>query len=555
MNTVAFAPLSVVFLFVAAALTFILSRREKAQRWIAFCAITLALVLESTLLTSSWNKPPQAVHLGGWDAPFGIVMVVDQLSSLMLVVSSIISLAVLAFATGQNLSDDDHEVPISVFYPTYLLLLAGVSNAFLAGDLFNLYVGFEILLMASYVLMTMNATTPRIRAGTTYVVVSVVSSMLFLTAIGLVYASVGTVNMADLSLKLQTLPSGTQMQLHLMLLIAFGIKAAVFPLSLWLPDSYPTAPAPVTAVFAGLLTKVGVYSIIRTETLLFPGGSLNTLLAIVSVLTLVIGILGALAQTDIKRMLSFILISHIGYMIWGIALDNHRGLMTVVFYLAHHIIIQTGLFLVVGLMERRGGSASTQRLGGLLRIAPWLAVLYFIPAINLGGIPPFSGFIGKVGFLEASVDAGTWQAYMMAAAGVVVSLLTLVAVARVWNKAFWRPAKDAENPTNALLRAEHDVQEDGVLDRHDNKPLPVFMIVPTVALVSIGAAITVVAAPLFDLGDQAASNLETPNVYIKTVLGDESMNREDYLATYREHQHTSDNKKAVEDHEGEEPRK
>ena len=555
MNTVALAPLSVVLLFLAAAITFVLSRRERAQRWISFIAISMALALESTLLISAWNREPQAVFLGGWEAPFGVTMMVDQLSALMLVVSSIISLAVLVYATGQDLSDDDHEVPISVFYPTYLLLLAGVSNAFLAGDLFNLYVGFEILLMASYVLMTMNATTPRIRAGTTYVVVSVVSSMIFLTAIGLVYASVGTVNMADLSLKLQTLPTGTQFQLHLMLLIAFGIKAAVFPLSLWLPDSYPTAPAPVTAVFAGLLTKVGVYSIIRTETLLFPGGSLNTLLSIVSVLTLVVGILGALAQTDIKRMLSFILISHIGYMIWGIAVDNHRGITTVVFYLAHHIIIQTGLFLVVGLMERRGGSASTQRLGGLLRIAPWLAVLYFIPAINLGGIPPFSGFLGKVGFLQASVDAGTWQAYMMATAGVVVSLLTLMAVTRVWNKAFWRPAKDAENPTNALLRAEHDVQEDGVLNRHDNKPIPAFMIVPTVALVSIGAAITLVAGPLFDLGEKAAHNLENPDHYINAVFGDGAPSRESYLRTYQEHQHTGDNKEAVLDDKGEETHK
>lgn len=550
MNTVAMAPLCVVILFVAAASTFALSHRVRAQRLISFVAMVLTLTLECTLLASVWNSGPQTVHLGGWAAPFGIVMVVDQLSSLMLVVSSVISLAVLVFATGQDIADNDHEVPISVFYPTYLLLLGGVSNAFLAGDLFNLYVGFEILLMASYVLITMNATTPRIRAGTTYVVVSVVSSMLFLTTLGFIYASAGTVTMADLSLKLQTLPMGTQLQLHLMLLIAFGIKAAVFPLSLWLPDSYPTAPAPVTAVFAGLLTKVGVYAIIRTETLLFPGGSLNTLLSVVACLTLIVGILGALAQTDLKRLLSFILISHIGYMIWGIALGNTRGLATVVFYIAHHIVIQTGLFLVVALIERRGGSSSINRLGGMLKIAPWIGILYFIPAINLGGIPPFSGFLGKVGLLQASVDAGTWQAYLMAGSGVFVSLLTLLALTRAWNKVFWRSAQNADKPTKTILRAEYDAEHgQRELDRHDNKPIPGSMVGATVALVAAGTAITLVAGPLFSLAENAAHNLQNPDGYIHAVLGDEAPSRDEYLQHYLDEQNAQNNEDAASDGE------
>ncbi len=182
---------------------------------------------------------------------------------------------------------------MSIFHPTYLILVAGVSNAFLSGDLFNLYVGFEILLTASYVLMTLGGTGPRIRAGVTYVVVSVVSSVLFLIAIAMIYGATGTINMADLAIKLADLDPGTRMLLHVMLLVAFGIKAAVFPLSFWLPDSYPTAPAPVTAVFAGLLTKVGVYAMVRTETLLFPGDSLNSPLMVVALLTMLVGILGA----------------------------------------------------------------------------------------------------------------------------------------------------------------------------------------------------------------------------------------------------------------------
>lgn len=526
MSIFALAPLSVALLFLAAALTFMLLRFPKAQALVSFGAIALVLALDITLLLAVWDKEPQAVHLGGWEAPFGIVMVIDQLSALMLVVSSIISLAVLIFATGQNLADEDNEVPISVYYPTYLLLIAGVSNAFLAGDLFNLYVGFEILLFASYVLMTMNATSERIRASITYVVVSVISSMLFLLAIGFVYASVGTINMADLALKLGTLPVGTRLQLHLMLLIAFGIKAAVFPLSLWLPDSYPTAPAPVTAVFAGLLTKVGVYSIIRTETLLFPGGHLSLLLAVVAMLTLLVGILGALAQKDIKRLLSFTLISHIGYMVWGIALNTEAGLTTVVFYIAHHIIIQTGLFMVVGLIERRAGSTNTDNLGGLIAVSPLLAVLYMIPALNLGGIPPFSGFIGKIGLLQASATVGTAPAYAMAGVGVLVSLLTLLALMRVWNKAFWRPAKDAEEPADALLTSDETASSTPV----EAKRIPASMLYSTIGLVGVGLAITFCAAPLFNLADHGSDNLFSPDRYVQAVFGGQAPTIEGFKA-------------------------
>ena len=191
-----------------------------------------------------------------------------------------------------------------------------------------------------------------------------------------------------------------------MLLVAFGIKAAIFPLSAWLPDSYPTAPAPVTAVFAGLLTKVGVYAIIRTQVLLFPDGRLDGLLMWLALATMIVGILGAVAQEDIKRLLSFTLVSHIGYMIWGIGTASAAGLSAAIFYVAHHITVQTSLFLVAGLIERRGGTTSLVRLGSLARLAPLLAVLFFIPAMNLAGIPPMTGFLGKTGLIEAAAQAG-----------------------------------------------------------------------------------------------------------------------------------------------------
>ncbi|MEX5263907.1 Na+/H+ antiporter subunit D [Kocuria sp. CPCC 205231] len=529
-NFAQLAPLAVIIPFLGAALSLLLLRRNALQRSVAIGSLVLTLAVEVLILGTTWNLGPQAVHLGGWEAPWGIVMVVDQLSSLMLVVSTVVSLAVLVYASGQGVADGDEEGPISIFHPSFLILVAGVSNAFLAGDLFNLYVGFEILLTASYVLMTMGGTVQRIRTGVTYVVVSVISSVLFLITIAMIYAATGTINMADLSVKLEGLPVGTQMQLHLMLLIAFGIKAAVFPLSFWLPDSYPTASAPVTAVFAGLLTKVGVYSIIRTETVLFPGDRLDDLLMWVALLTMVVGILGALAQIDIKRMLSFTLISHIGYMIFGVAVGTQEALSATVYYVAHHIVIQTSLFLVAGLIERRGGSTNVDRLAGMAKISPLLALLYLVPALNLGGIPPFSGFLGKTGLLQAGVDQGDGLAYVLVAGSVAVSLLTLLAMIRVWNRVFLRAPEDAEYPDPILLApvpaGSRFLLTSGAVDdqagrfagKGDVRLMSPSMLGGASALVAAGVALTVFAGPLFQLADNAAENLVRPERYVEAVL-------------------------------------
>ena len=324
----------------------------------------------------------------------------------MLLVSAIVLLAVVFYAIGQGIRDGDERQPVSIFLPTYLVLSAGVCTAFLAGDLFNLFVGFEVLLAASFVLLTIGASTDRVRAGIAYVMVSMVSSLIFLIGIAMIYAATGTLNMAEVAVRLDDVPPGTRSAMFAVLMVAFGIKAAVFPLSTWLPDSYPTAPAPVTAVFAGLLTKVGVYAIIRAHSLLFPGGALDSVLLVAALVTMLVGVFGAIAQSDIKRLLSFTLVSHIGYMVFGIALGSELGMSGAIFYVAHHIVVQTTLFLVVGLIERQAGASTLQRLGGLAAASPLLALLFIVPALNLGGIPPFSGFIGKVALLEAGAQNG-----------------------------------------------------------------------------------------------------------------------------------------------------
>jgi multicomponent Na+:H+ antiporter subunit D len=500
-------PLPVIMPLLGAALTLLIHRHPNLQRAVSLIVLGATLVVAIALLALTATGEPLVVTVGGWVAPLGIVLVADRLAALMLVVSAAVTLCVLVYSIGQGLADGDDATPVSVYHPTYLILTAGVTNAFLAGDLFNLYVGFEILLAASYVLITIGATESRIRDGTTYVVVSLLSSLIFLTAIGLIYAATGTLNLAQLAGRLDALPGSLQWGLQSMLLLAFGIKAAVFPLSAWLPDSYPTAIAPVTAVFAGLLTKVGVYAIIRTQTLLFPDGPAANVVLVAALLTMIVGILGAVAQSDIKRLLSFTLVSHIGYMLFGIGLVSNAGLAGAIFYVVHHIIIQTTLFLAAGLIERRGGTTALDRLGGLARLAPVLGVLFFLPALNLAGIPPFSGFLGKLGLLQAGVAHGGALAWLLVAASVVTSLLTLYAIGRVWNLAFWStprgetPALDAAVP---------------------GRVLPRLMVGSTLALVVLGTGLTVVSGPLFDDTTRAAAELLNREPYVRAVFAAES---------------------------------
>lgn len=517
-------PLPVLIPLFAAALTLVAGRRPRVQRFITVVALVAVVAVSGALLYLADRDGTSALQVGGWDSPIGISLVVDRLAAMMLVISSIVLLAVMIYSIGQGIRDGSENQPVSIFLPTYLALTAGICNAFLAGDLFNLFVGFEVLLAASFVLLTLGASADRVRAGVSYVMVSMVSSLIFLVGIALVYGATGTLNLAHIAVRMDDIPSGTRTAIFAVLLVAFGIKAAVFPLSTWLPDSYPTAPAPVTAVFAGLLTKVGVYAIIRAHTLLFPDGSLDNVLMVCGLLTMLVGIFGSIAQSDIKRLLSFTLVSHIGYMVFGVALSTQSGLSGAIYYVAHHIIVQTTLFLVVGLIERQAGSSSLRRLGGLAAASPVVAILFLVPALNLGGIPPFSGFIGKVALLQAGSAQGSVLAWILVAGGTVTSLLTLYVVARVWTKAFWRARADApegdlaDNSPSALIDDSSDIQ---LADREDVGRIPAFMLIPTAGLVIVGLALTVFAGRIIDISDRAAVDLRDRSVYIDAVRGAE----------------------------------
>jgi multicomponent Na+:H+ antiporter subunit D len=522
--------LPVILPLLGAGLCLVFGRSARAQRVISVAILALVVTTSAVLLERADRLGPQTVNVGGWPADIGISLVADRLSALMLLlVSTVVTLCVLLYSFGQGIVEFGRDAPLSVFHPTFLVLSAGVSNAFLSADLFNLFVGFEILLVSSYVLITLGGTGARVRSGTIYIVVSLASSVVFLIAIACVYAATGTVNMAALSGRIADLPPEVANLLQLLLLTTFCIKAAVFPLSAWLPDSYPTAPAPVTAVFAGLLTKVGIYAIIRTQTLLFPDNDLRTLLLWAAVFTMVVGILGAVAQSDIKRILSFTLVSHIGYMLFGVAIGSTAGLSGAIFYIAHHITVQTTLFLVAGLIEYRSSTTSLDKLGGLARAAPMLSIMFFVPAMNLAGIPPFSGFLGKLALVQAGVADDKWLSYTAVAAAIVTSLLTLYAIAKVWNRAFWQPAPDDLDDLGHDSHGGSMHGRSGVSTKTDrtstwkvvdeDQRLPLGMVVPTLMLVGCSVALTVVAGPMLAFTTRAAEELQGRSSYIVAVLG------------------------------------
>ncbi|MEX1005198.1 MAG: Na+/H+ antiporter subunit D [Acidimicrobiia bacterium] len=491
--------LPIVLPLAAGALSMALVRWPRVRQYLGLAALTGTIAVSVQLLMQVADGSVLVMRLGGWEPTVGIVLAVDLFSAIMLVVSSVMLLVVLLYAIGSPRTDVSGEY---FFQPVYLVLAAGVSACFLTGDLFNLFVAFEITLTASYVLITFGGSRLQVRHGMTYIVISLLASTLFITAIGLTYAAAGTVNMAELAVRLGEIDPGLRSALGVLFLVVFGIKAAIFPLFFWLPDAYPAAASPVTAIFAGLLTKVGVYAIIRSQTLLFSDGSSSMLLLAVAGLTMVAGVLGAIAQDDVKRILSFHIISQIGYMIFGLGLFTVVGLAATVFYVVHHIIVKTTLFLVGGLIEEGTGTAALRRLGGLLHTRPLLAVLFVLPALSLAGIPPFSGFIAKLTLIQAGLDIGS---YLIVAVAIGVSALTLFSMVKIWSGVFWGVAEEPP-PISGALEPEP-------------MRLPRLMTASTGILVVASIAFVVAAAPLYELGETAARGLIDPSVYIEAVRG------------------------------------
>ena len=477
-------------------------RSRLIQRIIGVAGAAGQLTTALVLLATVRRDGVIATQLGSWPAPFGITLAADLLSAIMTVLGALMGFAVVVYSLGSI----DRRREAHGYYCFYHLLLMGVSGVFLTGDLFNLYVWFEVMLMSSFVLMALGGEKPQLEGAIKYVTLNLVSSAFFLTALGILYGMAGTLNMADLAqLVKETEYPGVATTLSMLFLAAFGIKSAIFPLFFWLPASYHTPPVPVSAIFAGLLTKVGVYTLLRVFTLLFiqnPGYT-HTLILALAGLTMITGVLGAMSHNEFRRILSFHIISQVGYMVMGLGLYTPLALAGSIFYIIHHIIVKTNLFLISGVAQRLQGSFELDELGGLSHRAPALTIVFVISAFSLAGIPPLSGFWAKYILVLNSLQI---ESYPIAAAALVVSLLTLFSMAKIWAGAFWGEAPDSQSP-NALPPSPPDRWSRAALYA------PMFL------LAGLTLTIGLVTEPFMELAIQAADQLANPAPYIEAVLG------------------------------------
>ena len=482
--------------FVTAVLAFL--ARGAMGRWIAVAGSAVGLVFAALLMAQIMTHGVVVGQMADWPAPYGITLAADLLSGVMVVLTALSGLMVTIYATAEI----DAELESLGFFAVLQLLLGGVTGAFLTGDLFNLYVWFEVLLISSFGLLIMGGTREQIDGAVKYVTLNLVSTIIFLCGLGLLYGATGTLNMADLRGAVDASDQqGLITVLSMFFLLAFGMKAAMFPLFFWLPASYHTPSSTVSAIFAGLLTKVGVYSLFRVFTLIFDNdvGYTHTILLVVACLTMVTGVLGALAQTDMRRVLSYQIISSIGFLLLGLALYTPLAIAGAVLYLIHAVVVKVNLFLVAGVAQRLTGSSNMARSGGLYRTAPMLAALFLLPAFALSGFPPLSGFWAKVLLLRATLEVNAGFLVFLILA---VSLLTIWSMMTVWTRVFWDEHPDGQEPKLADLGSDRFA-----------------LLLPIVLLGLIPVSIGVFPQPFITLSEQIAAQLMNPQPYVDAVLG------------------------------------
>ncbi len=443
----------------------------------------------------------QAVIVGGWSAPWGVAFVADRLTGIMLGLS--VSLAAIvqiySFWTVTELQQK------YFFYPLMQIMLLGVNWAFVTGDIFNLFVAYEVMLIGSYGMMLAGASKPQVRQTLKYIAINSIGSTLFVVGCGVIYATVGTLNMADLAVRTAALtgPRASMVTAgSMLLLVVFALKAAAFPLIYWLPDSYPVVPPGINGYFAGLLTKVGVYSLLRVFVMCFRQEGheyANTLLLFLSGLTMLLGVLGAMCRWDIRRILSWHIISQVGYMVMGIGLAGSLDPRVVelavagtIFYVTHHIVVKSCLFLVGGIAERVSGSQHLKQMGGVLELSPGVAALFLVSALSLAGIPPFSGFLSKFLLARAGLAGGN---YIVVAISILTGFLTLYSMSKIWSYAFWRER----------CREAAKLSYRGMMG-------------PTAVLVAFTILMGVWAQPFLGIAQRAAATIIQPSEYIRAVM-------------------------------------
>ncbi len=458
---------------------------------------SLALVMVSIyLFVKVSSQEILTLNLGGWKAPYGIILVIDYLSVLMLTTASIIVFAIAIYAIRFL----PEKISSKKFYVFFFSLIMGLNGSFVTGDIFNLYVWFEVMLMSSFVLITLGNSKEQLEGGIKYLALNLIGSLLFLAGIGLLYGKTGTLNMAHLAHILKNDQQAILMNSSAMLFfVAFGIKAAVFPLYFWLPSSYHTPNITISSLFAGLLTKVGVYALIRVYTLFFVHyqSFWHDLLIVTAGTTMIIGGMAASVHYETRRILSYHIISQIGYMIMGLAIFTPLGIAGAIYFTIHNMVAKTNTFLVAGIMNKLKKTFYLKDLGGLYKQYPVLAVLFIIPAFALAGVPPLSGFFAKFMLIKAGIED---KHYVITALALLTGILTLYSMIKIWNEAFLKKQPDSrKNESKGITLKFIDM-------------------LPSLLLGLISIMMGILATYMFRFCLLAANQLIEPSAYIEHVL-------------------------------------
>lgn len=505
----------------------VLSRGIGIVSYLSILGLALSLLLHITAQPDD-HRSVLVSQMGGWTAPFGITIVFDSLSGLLICAAAAVALG----AYIHSFSVLDPKVERRYFHPLMQFLLFGVNLSFLTGDLFNLFVAFEIMLMASYALLVIGTGTAQLRQAYKYILLNVFASTVFLMAAGMTYGMFGTLNIADLARIIaeieadptRSLPDGFS-ALAVMFLLVFGLKGAFFPLWFWLPDTYYTIPISIAGLFGGLLTKVGVYTVARLFPLIFAsdgtstfadgaliGGTsdiIKTLLIIAAAFTMFLAVLGAVSQHNVRKILSIHVISQVGYMVFGIAVMSGHALAGCAFYMIQHMVVKCALFLCCGLMEKHAGTDDLDKLGGLLKRDWPLAVLFFIAAMSLVGLPPLSGFFGKMVIIREGFGQGQWY---LGVIGLVTGALTLLSMLKIWSYGYWNPDKAPTAQPAKVVRSSSKGAYVGIA-----------MLVICALFLGFGAE------PIYKVAHRAGDQLTDREAYITAVLGEPGYDEVDRL--------------------------
>ncbi|ACQ71535.1 MULTISPECIES: Na+/H+ antiporter subunit D [Exiguobacterium] len=478
----------------AAILMMFMPKRVQLQRAMALGALVMTAIVSLFLVHTVSTEGIQILNLGNWQAPFGITLVSDMLSALLVTTSTLLTLFIVWFAV--HYFSDSYEG--NYLYISMLFLLVGVNGAFTTGDIFNLFVFFEVFLMSSYVLIVLGGRGVQLRESIKYLLVNIIASALFVMSVALLYGVTGTLNLADLAMKIPLVDNPDVITvIGVLFVIVFGMKGALVPLHYWLPGAYVVAPTPILAMFGALLTKVGVYSILRTYTLLFDGNGefLQTFLMVLAVLTIFIGMTGAIAYNDVKLIIIYNIMIAVGVILYGISVNTQTSLEGSLYYLIHDMIIKAVLFMLVGMMIGITKSGQLRDMGGLITRFPLFGWTFFVAALSLAGIPPLSGFFGKLLIVSGGMDEGELFGPLLV---LLSSLFVLYSVMKIFLNGFWGEAKR---------------EYDGPLVPYTKR-----LIVPVFLLLIIAVAYGFGAEAIHPYITQAIEPLVNPEIYIDAVI-------------------------------------